>query len=295
MARTPLMLLTFWLLSASVAAAEPPAHAALRPADIVIRGPTFRYTLNEDRSPSVCKHMLRVFNEKFTRPWNAPMLLSYTNDPDYSVTSKYALPLLPGVKHSTKATFEMRFSAWPTSPEFSAIHWKEGKAVPGGCPAGKTCAGEAPMPILIAHFDFDNDGSVDTVIKEGGSFFQGYGDMSHVMEYLEVWRGQRLKITGTPSLWDLAHPRDKALRPITLVGTYLRPFIYRGVTYVASYQPDFGTERPYPSYPVREDMLIERYYFAGRRVARGEFGIPGYPEWSVETVCNMQMQRLNFR
>jgi hypothetical protein len=290
-----LVTLTMLLLSVNASATAPQTRAASSLAGFIVHGPIFRYALIKDQNPAVCKHMLRVFNGKFTHPWDAPMLTSYTNDPSYSATSKYAFPLLPSVTRSIRATFEMRFSAWPTSPEFSAIHWKEGREVPYKCPKGETCSGLAPQPMLIAYFDFDNDGSVDTVMKYGGSFFQGYGDMSHAFEYLTVWRGEKLKLNGTPILWNLAHPRDKTFRPITIFGTYLRPFIYRGMTYVARYIPDFGTERPYPTYPVREDMLIERYYFAGRKVKTPEPGIPGYPEWSTETVCDLRMQRLNFR
>lgn len=289
-----LVALTMLLLCVNASATTPRTHAASSPTGFIVHGPIYRYTLIRDRNPAVCKHMLRVFNDKFTHPWDAPMLTSYTNDSNYSATSKYAFPLLPGVKHSSKATEEMAFSAWPTSPEFSAIHWKEGLEVPYTCPKGDTCSGLAPQPMLIAHFDFDNDGSVDTVMKYGG-FFQGYGDMSQAFEYLTVWRGEKLKLDGTPILWNLDHPRDAMFRPIAIVGTFLRPFIYRGFSYVASYIPDFGTERPYPAYPVREDMLIERYYFAGRKVKEGEFGIVGYPEWSTETVCDLRMQRLNFR
>jgi hypothetical protein len=278
------MLFAMLLLTVKMAAAAPAAHQLSGATGAVIKGPIFRYTIKEGRKSSVCKHMVRVFNDKFSHLWDAPPLPWLKSDHDYSAHSEYAFPRLPGVEHSTKATFEMRFSAWSTSPEFSAIHWKEGRAVPGGCPAGKVCAGEGSMPILVAYFDFDNDGSIDTVIKSAfhnGKYFP--------VDILEVWRGQKLKIAGTPSLWDLEHPQDKKLAPISLWGTYLRPFIYNGVTYIAAYDPNFGNESPPPWYSMRKDMLIERYYFAGQKDQIGR------PEWSSDTVCGLQMQRLNFR
>lgn len=278
-----LVAITMLLLSVNASATAPQTKAASSPAGFIVHGPIFRYTLIKDRNPVMCKHMLRVFNDKFNHPWDAPLLTSYTNDPNYSATSKYAFPLLPGVKHSTKATFEMRFSAWPTTPEFSAIHWKEGRVAPGGCPAGQVCPGEGPQPILVAYFDFDNDGTVDTVIK---STF----DPSPLGDTLEVWRGQVLKISGTPNLWGLEHPQNKELTPIMMSGPYLRPFIFHGITYVASYDSTSispsGDEPGSPAYLVREDMLIERYRFAGWKDRIGR------PEWSSDTVCDLRMNKV---
>lgn len=265
-----------------VAAAE--AGTELSPTELIIHGPTFSYFLKGDRSPSVCKHMLRVFNDKFAHPWDAPPMPWSKTYHWYSADSKYGFPLLPGVKHSTEATYEMRFSAWPTSPEFSAIHWKEGRAVLGGCPAGKTCSGEGPIPILVAYFDFDNDGATDTVIKSAFN-----SDKYSPEDVLVVWRGQMLKITGTPSLWDLEHPQDKKLTPIIMWDAHLRPIMYRGIAYVASYRADYAdlsappSETPLPI--VGEDMLVNRYHFAGRKDQIGR------PEWNSDTVCDLRMKR----
>lgn len=238
-----LVAMTMLLLFMNVAIAALPPRAASSPADTIIHGPTFRYMLKKDQNAEICKHMLHVFNDKFTHLWDAPPLTSLTKDPNYSATGKYAFPLLPGVKHSPKATFEMRFSAWPTSPEFAAIRWREGRAVFGGCPTGKKCAGEGPIPILVAHFDFDNDRSIDTVIQ--WAFDSGESSPEGA---LNVWRGKVLKITGMPVLWALDHPQDKRLTPIMMRGEYPRPFICRGVVYVAKYKPDFGSESKRPPF-----------------------------------------------
>lgn len=283
-----LTVLTIALLTLNEVNAAPKTGTTSTPDNTDGRGPAFRYSLKRTKNPAVCEHMLHVFRKNFTYPWSAPMQMALTDDKN-PATSKYAFPLLPGAKRSVEATDETAFSAWPTSPEFSAIHWKEATVAQGGCPAGKTCPGDGPRLILVAYFDFDNDGSVDTIFKEGASFFQDYGRMQMVHEYLIVWRDQTLKISGTDSLWHLEHPEDKTLTPITMMGAYLRPFVYRGVTYVASYQPDFGTGSP-PEEPVREDMLIDRVYFAGRRI-----GTMGSLLWSTDTICDLKMQRLNIK
>jgi hypothetical protein len=43
-----------------------------------------------------------------------------------------------------------------------------------------------------------------------------------------------------------------------------------------------------PPYPDREDMLIKKYRYAGRKQA-----ITNRPEWTVDTVCDLRMQRLS--
>lgn len=289
-----LMFLTMSVLATDAVAKAPPSDTAPG-ASMIIKGPVFHYSLKENKNPSVCKHMLKVFNDRFTHLWDAPRVENLANSPEYSANGRYAFPLLPGVKYSAQATYHMRFSAQPTSPEFSAIHWQEGMAIPGGCPAGKKCAGEGPEPILVAYYDFDNDGSIDTVIKQGSEFFPGYERMSWAQEYLMVWRGQKLKISGIVNMWNLAHSKDRKLEPIMMQGVYLRPFIYHGVSYVASYRANFAPvfgpaalNRYMPPYPIQEDILIERPFFADRRI-----GTIGAWLWNTDTICDLQMQRLS--
>jgi hypothetical protein len=255
--------------------------------------PTYRYVVKEGRNQPVCQHMLSVFNSKFARPWYAPPMPWSKTDQNYSANSKYAFPLLSGVKHSTKDTFRMRFLAQPTSPEFSEIHWKEGDALLGGCPAGKTCPGEGPDPILIAHFDFDNDGATDTVIVLGS--FPGYpAALDYDQVYLTVWRGQTFTPQGIPDLWKLDHPANATLTPIITSGLYLRPFMYEGHVYIASYRQHYSQLDSDPDAipdaswtPSREDMLVQQYFFAGDKEK-----ITGRPKWSIRTICDFGMKNL---
>jgi hypothetical protein len=212
MSRVSRLLCTFLPLMVCAATAAAQSQAEMNQGNTAVGGPTYRYSLVEGQSRPVCKHMLNVFNKKFTNLWNPPDLISPTGTPNYSTNSKLAFPLFPGVKHSTEATFLMRFSSWPTSPVFAAIHWREGRAVLGGCP---TCPWDHKLfPILVAHLDFDNDRTTDTVVK----LVMNSGKYS--TEHLFVWRGQVLKMGGAPSLWALQHPQDKELTPIIMSGTY---------------------------------------------------------------------------
>lgn len=289
MSRVSSMVRIACLLTISVTAVASQSPADLNPDDTGVPGPTYKYSLVEGQSLPVCKHMLGVFNSKFANLWNPPDLISPTGTPNYSANSKLVFPLLPGVKHSAEASFQMRLSAWPASPVFAAIHWREGRAVFGGCPKGKTCGGEGPVPILVAYFDFDNDGTTDTVVQL--AFISGKYSTEDVFD---VWRGQALKMDGAPSLWALQHPQNKELTPIMMQATYLRPFIYHGITYAATYKPHFAPTHgeyetsPIPLLPLREDMFIGRYHFAGRRDQIGR------PEWSSDTVCDLRMKRQKY-
>jgi hypothetical protein len=245
------------------------------------------YVLKENHDPKVCGRMLDVFNQKFAHLWDyAPV--HWTKN-----SAEYEFPALPGQSPNAESNYRVWYSAFPTSPEFSAINWRRGFAVLGGCPIGKTCPGEGPELILAAHFDFDNDGSKDTVIKTG-TFFQGYDAMFVAEEHLIVWRGQTLAITETSLLWNLEHPKDNKLSAIIISGMYLRPFIYQDTTYVARYVPYFteghDQESGPPPYPSREDMLIERYHFSGLKD-----DITGRPNWATNTICDLRMKRLNNR
>lgn len=293
-----LMCLAMLLLAVTVANAVPASHAAsgASNSDRIVRGPTYRYILREDHGGPVCGHMLRVFNVKFTRLWDShPLPSSKSGGRDYSAPSKYAFSLLPGAVHNTKATFVMRFSAQPTSSEFSAIDWREGRAILGGCP---NCPWDhVSLPIIVAHFDFDNDGTIDTVIKQ--QFFGGYPHAGDSLEYLTVWRGQNLTIRDTADMTILDHPKDRTLTPIIASGTYLRPFIYRGQAYVARYVQNIRqagnldsepTAVPWTQAPQSEDMLVEQYSYSGQKEK-----ITGRPTWDVHRICDFTMKQLDER
>lgn len=252
--------------------------------------PTYRYTLKKSHDPVVCKHMLQVFNGKFAQLWDTPPLLPVKNDASYSTGSKYAFPTLPGVTQNADTTFKLRYSAQPTSPEFSAIPWKEGSVIMGGCPASKCPSANVPVPILIAHFDIDNDGSVDTIIKD--SFFEGYTLKNESEEFLFVWRGQNFTVKNLDEMSKLLKSADYKMAPVLSIGLYLRPFIYAGRTYVAQYvytdPGDSSTKQnivPWFTPPKTQDMLVNQYSFTGQKQ---EFA--DRPKWSVSTICDFEMR-----
>ena len=254
--------------------------------------PTYTYEPSVDKRSDVCRYMQDVFNRDFTHLWDADPLMP-KDDQHYSAASRYAFPTLPGVDHEDRATFVMRYSKVPTSSEFEAVSWQEGRAILGGEPGTQLALWlTTPRPVLIAYIDFDNDGKVDTVIKSGFTKDYNYrtfgkdGDgLSE--EYLLVLRGQKMDVPRDLSLWTLQNDRLPPQRPIIVNSTYVRPFIYMGHTYVAQYDEDLGKtqaagHKP-PYQPKRETMSVVEYHFSGRSDATQR------PQWDAVTICEFKM------
>ncbi|HEY1214040.1 MAG TPA: hypothetical protein VGE93_10465, partial [Bryobacteraceae bacterium] len=199
---------------------------------------------------------------------------------------RYDFPRLPGVVRDTRMTFEMRYSKVPSSPEFDAIGWQEGRALIG---EPNESGGNKPLPILVAYFDIDNDGSLDTVVKTG--FNSGYSRMANGKsnwlndEYLVVWRGVRVDFSQLRHVWPRKDELPDAKWPFTENGTYLRPFLYAGRTYLASYEIDLGEN--YDAMLPKETMSIIELSYTG---ASSNF--THQPVWDHKLVCRYRMNRI---
>jgi len=196
-------------------------------------------------------------------------------------------------------TFDMRYSKIPSSPEFDAIKWKEGRAIigaPSGADPDKYPGAKTELPILVAYFDFDNDGQIDTVVKNG--FNRGYSYMSNgkgdglLEEYLMVFRGQKLEFTNLPSLWAIQNEAPIPQQPVSSNSTtYIRPFIYNVHTYVARYDMDLekssDAEDKRPQESIKETMSILDFHFSD---AVNKFTHKS--EWDLTTVCEYKMNQI---
>ena len=230
-------------------------------------GPNYVYQLTSSTNSDVCSHMNAVFNQRFATLWASPTLLE--SDPSLAADGPYAFPRLPGVDHDYEATFAMRASRMPSSPEFDAIPWKEARAIFGEPPESAGPQNDKAMPVLIAFFDLYNDGHVDTVIKNG--FTQGYSYMANSGgngvddEWLTVVSDARISLEPVLSLWKLRNDAHSQARWITSIdAAYERPFVYQGVTYVAQYEIDLGkyfaaANRP-PYKPRAERMIVVKLH-----------------------------------
>ena len=245
----------------------------------------YHFVLGTDRDTALCKHMYQVFNDRFRQPWRDEVDLAL-----YAEGERYAFPRLPWVPHSDEMTIDMRFSRQPTSPEFEAISWREGRAMAGTADSG----GNTPFPVLIAYFDFDNDGHVDTVMKE--TFMTHYQyragwNGARGPEYLLVWPGERKEFASMPSMWELQNEVPKNMRPILSEGLHQRPFIYGGQAYVAKYEQDWGHSEvvgEVPWYPLGETMRIVTYASGAKTTDSDD-----NTRWIEHTVCEFQMKPIH--
>lgn len=260
-------------------------------------GPYYRYRIEENHDADVCGHMGAVFNERFGWLWGGVRLTPH-KEPSFAADGPYAFPRLPGVEHDDGMTRRMMLSKVPTSPEFEAIKWQEGRLVFGNPPESAGPQNNVPSPMLVAFFDFDNDGKIDTVIKE--QFADGYNRIVYgggaESDYIIVRRSEELSIGPLLSLWELRNPSNLSSPHQTPIVTaqYQRPFIYRGMTYVAQYSVNVGNwggpKEAAPTTPLnlyvphRESMSVLSYHLSKDKKA-----LDGLPKWDVETICKFRM------
>src|SRR5688500_3995679 len=70
----------------------------------------YRYRLEINENPKLCRHMDRVYNQNFSRPWD------FRDRPMLDV-----FPRLENVERNDLLENRLRYSAYPSSPEFDAI------------------------------------------------------------------------------------------------------------------------------------------------------------------------------
>lgn len=238
----------------------------------------FRYELEESYNDQVCQHMLGVFNSKFSMPWASEPTGFWTGtrspknghqvfkeNPSYAEHGKYAFPKLPGVNHDVRQTFEMRHTKMPTSPEFDLVPWHEGRRKNEGVISS----------MLVADFDIDNDGIMETVIKVG---FWGNGNVYSIHIPWDSYYIYKQSDIDPTKITDYVVLGKKARYSIE--GRYVRPFIFKGKTYLTSYEPFFGIleDSTRVETPKAEDMVVQVYH--------KETNFP--PAWR-EDICRYQM------
>jgi hypothetical protein len=219
--------------------------------------------------------MLGVFNKSFRYPWRRPALSSHADDPEYGAASRYAFPKLPGVTHDPKAALVMSYSRQPTSAEFEAIDWREGR-IEYGQPAGLGTA-------LVAEFDIDNDGQSELVIKS--AFVRTYESDGGRggWDYIYVLRSLRMQDLPNPMTRDIVRTRGSS-DPELITSSpgfpyrFVRPFRHEGSTFLAAF------DRIESAKGASEHVDILRYLGGGKLVKVGERSAI-----RVERVCRLRM------
>jgi len=279
------MMLLPWIVcvSACLLAANASAQSAPLKAHPA-RSITYSYELRINRKPDLCQQMHAVFNERFSNLWD---IKDAVRIEDVAEGSKFVYSRLPDVEFSGLLAIEVLFSKLPTSPEFDAIVWQEGRVVTGAPPGVPISASARSRPALVAYADIDNNGAVDTLLRYG--FNPGYRNMLRGMlggEYLKVWRSKRVEIPANSSLWVLQNSQPVDDRPASLAGSYLRPLVFKGRTYLADYEMTLadGGENSGRQVPESESMSIVELLDQGQKNID-----TGNPTLSRTILCEYRM------
>lgn len=250
-------------------------------APVYLGTPVYKYILVLNHKPELCQHMGKVFNRDFAHLWDSVPDQLYQPDATSSLPTLF--PPLPGVEQTKEFAFAVRYSRYPSSPEFDAVRWQFGQIQ-----LGTKLDGTANFqPLLVAHFDFDNDGHIDTVTKMG--FTRGYGELTMPRdtgntEYLSVWRSQADADVNPDSA--KVEKESPGERSALVTGGYIRPFIYKGRNYVARY----GLRKKPGGVPEREWMTIDEFSYEGSLDPTSPvFKRPALHE---RTLCRFQMTDL---
>ena len=242
----------------------------------------YRYRSKHSANDRLCDHMNTVFNVHFRYPWKRPALSVNAEDLAYGPKGKYAFRLLPGVTHDVRMALVMSYSRLPTSPEFQAVKWREGRHRISGSHF------VVDEPMLVATLDINNDGRLDTVFKTSfmrtfdGRNGGGGGDT------LVVFSSQQMDISHQVAFgpgWKIK-AEQKSPAVITQLPSMpyrlMRPFIFEGITYLAAYAQHWPThEDP----QIEEGMDVLRYRGVSASINPAEPANIVH----VDRVCQFQM------
>lgn len=231
----------------------------------------YKYRLEAGQSMEVCRHMNRVYNRAFRQPWGNPQEIP-TRIPTF--------PRLPGVQYNERMALDLRYSAFPTSPEFDAVQWREGRYL-------RDEERKRSSSLLIADLDVDNDGRQDAVVKSSfmhGFWPGGYGAPGGE-DQIFVFDRDQLDLSRSMTRDDFygrkgeRRPARIAYDTLGLFARSIRPFVYQGVTYLSVYEQhavDDPKER-------RETMWVLKYRGGGEQLARG------WEPVRADRVCRFRM------
>lgn len=216
----------------------------------------YRFELVANRRPELCAQMQTIFDTYYgDRPWSLEK---------YGIDSKTLL--------ANPFLFAVRHSIYPPAPEFAAVPW----VLYGYEFQGRT------NPILVADFDIDNDGKLDTVRK---SVFTGGGpfDFESLAVYEQGAADFSMHLTEEKVYDQLpGSPRSKR---ISFRSQILRPLMHKGTTYLSSYSYDGKVG----GFMGRQTMAVLKYLSGGTNIFDNDEDFPLRPTLRTELMCEFDM------
>lgn len=267
---------------------------------VILKGlqDTYGYKLEVNNDDTVCRHMQKVYNAFFRQPWATHV----SNSKAYASDGIYAFPRYPGLEGFDISTGIYSHSRRPSSPEFDAVPWREAlrfDTTPDApplvlCeqyrkertmgPKGTRCF----FALLIADFDIDNDGKIETVVKD--NFMTEVPQITlHTRDHYRIFpQGSVDPWQYYSVLRDQYEKHDFWPRVFSNDPFMARPFILNGVSYLSSYRRWYKDENSVNNvYPDNEYMEIFKTN-GMMQVDRGARYINN--EYQMDLVCRFRMQ-----
>lgn len=265
MSRSPYAGLAAWALAGAAAAQG------------ISESDSYRYQLEVNADAKLCRQMERVYNADFKRPWDRK-------------AKRTAFGRVAGTKKDDALEAQLVYSAGPSSAEFAAVKWLEGRSYYAGSSSPQAAT-------LVAEVDIDNDNTRDVVVKTqfkrsvqtaGGLdqlwvFRRKAADPAKPLEMNRV--SGKAREDGTRQISSVTlHYTDKD-RPAEVSGermgaALIRPFAASGKTYLSVYVPwavDDPKER-------REWMWVMAYRGGGSSLGPGKWEAA-----KVDKLCRFRM------
>jgi hypothetical protein len=186
----------------------------------------------------------------------------------------------------------MGYSRQPSSPEFEAIKWREGRY---------GFATHRDVPMLVAEFDIDNNGQTDLVLKS--SFMVGFepshGSAPGGEDTLLVFATGALDLERQIYFGPGFRVATNEARPAMIHGGYelrlIRPFILNAVVFLSAYEQVWeGGE--FQDLGARFSRLEGEYTNVLRYKSGAHLLAPGrWSDLDVERVCRYRMEVVSKR
>ena len=220
----------------------------------------YRFDPVKGNNMDVCRHMHKVYNKHFQRLWNI----------------ETARPELVDLFLKQYRKSEVLHSFYPTSPEFDEVKWDIREYVdPDFKPPLEGIA-------LIGEIDIDNNGVKDSIVKRT---FYGMGN--HYSERLLIISDFKPSKLGSIRNSDFFKKQ-----PISLgYAAIIRPFIYKGTTYLHWYEFKLPEGDSTPDPTVYDKWILIRKYL-GTRLNKERYNEPQYEDICRFDVIDVEVEHL---
>lgn len=227
-----------------------------------------RYKLVKSNSTALCQHMAGVYRENFKHPWHQESKSRAEGTKYFGKLPHELFKAFDGVVQTPLDSFYLLLSLRPTSAEFDAVPWMEGRLrrEPGAWMEMRFP--RALLPILVAKIDVDNDGVDEYFVKwsfltsppRNGLFGWGAAPIDGIYIYdsmgvqqADFSKFELRKYSKNPALSGIFLTDEKT--------TLIRPLKYQGRWYFHAYHtkwPEVETTHGLPSKESIEIFQIDR-------------------------------------